>query len=273
MNRDPKPANVTPAPAGRPNRKGSPRGSTARLPGKRGGGSLDALMSSKWQHWTSPPKFLERLHRLGRPALDPCSNFASRTGALIEWFGTEAYHREQAERAYEDRCKKLEKVPTKAEREQASERAANVLGLDLIAAGALGRNASPKDGLVESWSSLGLISYAYWNPAFNQLAAWLKKGADERDQGVESVGLFPARTDTVGFHQHVFGRANAGCFWQGRINFDNAPPGSERPGGTFPAFVAYYGARIDDFFAAFDGAGELCRLNTPVYTEGAHVDR
>jgi len=242
----------------------------------RGQGNLAALMSSKWQNWTSPQKFLGHLHKLGKPALDPCSNAASRTGALIEWFGTESYHRDEAVRAYEDGCKKLEKTPTAAQRDQASARAAAALQSALQVATAQGRKVSAKDGLGESWASQGLISYAYWNPPFDMLASWLKKGADEGDAGVESVGLFPARTDTVAFHEQVFARANAGVFWRGRINFDNppAPPAGEEaparlPGGTFPPFVAYYGSRVDEFFAAFEGTGELCRLNTRVYSEDA----
>lgn len=230
--------NGVPAPARRASRKGTPTKRVSR-PAKPGRGNLDAILSSKWQHWTSPPKFLERLHKLGKPALDPCSNFDARTGALREWWGN---HFEGIE--LEERIREM--------------RDCNFHGI---------RHVELRNGLAESWSSQGLISYAYWNPPFNRLADWLKKGADERDQGVESVGLFPARTDTVAFHEQVFARANAGCFWRGRLNFDNPPPDSKQPGGTFPPFVAYYGRRIDEFFAAFDGAGELCRLNTPVYTE------
>lgn len=238
--------NGVPAPARRPNRKGTPTKRTARSAKRgtgRGQGNLAAIMSSKWSHWTTPPKFLERLHRLGKPALDPCSNYFSRTGALREWWGN--HH------AVED----LDRVQRELERALEA-----------------GRHVQLRNGLVESWQ--GFVSYVYWNPPYGkELPSWLKKGADEGAAGVESVGLFPARTDTVAFHEQVFARANAGCFWRGRLNFDNPPAGSTQPGGTFPPFVAYYGARIDDFFAAFDGAGEICRLNTPVYTEDDHGSR
>ena len=253
MNRDLKPNGTIPHPRRAVGRSPASKGSPARRKGKRGTGrgqgNLAAILSSKWSHWTSPPKFLERLAKLGRPALDPCSNFHSRTGALREWWGN--HH------AVED---------------------LDAVQLELASALAAGRHVELRNGLVESWQ--GFVSFVYWNPPYGAaLPGWLKKGADEGAAGVESVGLFPARTDTVAMHEQVFQRATAGCFWRGRINFDNPPPAPEGvedwtpPGGTFPPFVAYHGRRVDEFFAAFDGAGELVRLNTPRHQEDDHADR
>lgn len=251
MNRAQTPVNDT-TPPRRSAAKRSPasKGRVSR-PAKRGSGrgqgNLAAILSSKWSHWTSPPKFLERLQKLGRPALDPCSNFASRTGALREWWGN--HH------AVED---------------------LDAVQLELATALAAGRHVELRNGLVESWQ--GFVSFVYWNPPYGAaLPGWMKKAADEGAAGVESIGLFPARTDTIAMHEQVFQRANAGVFVRGRINFDNPPPAEpgtedDKPpgGGTFPPFVAYHGRRVDEFFAAFEGAGELVRLNTPRHQEDDH---
>jgi phage N-6-adenine-methyltransferase len=79
------------------------------------------------------------------------------------------------------------------------------------------------DGLTRDWPRKGVC---WMNPPYDELAAWLKKAADEALGGSVVVALIPARTDTVAF-QEAASRASAVVFIKGRLKFvgakDSAP--------------------------------------------------
>jgi hypothetical protein len=205
------------------------------------GGKVDG-----WPHWTTPKSFLDRVRKVGPIGLDPCGNEASTVGA-----GT-AFH------------------------------------------GAM----IDADGLAMPWQpyTSGNIhpnGLAFVNPDYSATKAWIAKMIEEARRGVEIITLVPARTSTPWFHA-ILQSGDAGLLWgPGRIRFENPPPPRCRkckvsaadeaevpsrhqicpfgedgehawtePGKSpsIESFVGYWGPRVDAFFDAFDGAGELLRL-------------
>lgn len=67
-----------------------------------------------------------------------------------------------------------------------------------------------KDALHTSWKGTlhreKLAGAIWWNCPYSQCAAFVAKAAEERRQGVTSVGLIPSRTDTRWFHEHIWNR-------------------------------------------------------------------
>ena len=78
----------------------------------------------------------------------------------------------------------------------------------------------------EMWTDGGLdrewFGRVWLNPPYGrETAAWLRKMAEHGD----GIALVFARTDTRMFHESVFGRAKALCFFRGRPKF-HRPDGS-----------------------------------------------
>lgn len=125
------------------------------------------------------------------------------------------------------------------------------------------------DGLSLSWKRLvdeaggGLV---FVNPPYGgyrrKLKNWIAKCISESEAGCEVVCLVPAAVGSRWFRP-IFETANAGCAWFGRVQFLLPDPGDKRVGAPFWSFLAYWGERRDLFFEAFDGTGELMRLNAP----------
>ena len=88
------------------------------------------------------------------------------------------------------------------------------------------------NGLSKPWNGR-----VWLNPPYGTaLREWLKR-LTEHDNG---VALVPARTDTVWFHELVFGHAWAVLFLKGRIQFERAD-GRRRSGSPFPSCLVAYG--------------------------------
>ncbi len=177
-----------------------------------------ALLSSAWEHWTTPESFLARVRRLGRIGLDPCANEASTVGASCQAFGLK-----------------------KAARMWGSETAPeDGLTLDWRAC-LLG-------------ASLVFVNPPYGRA----IPPWAAKMAMEGRRGAEIVALLPARTDAGWFQRHILDEATALLFWgPGRISFDNPPVGVRGAGSTVSNAVAYWGPRPRQFGEAFEGCGTL----------------
>lgn len=76
----------------------------------------------------------------------------------------------------------------------------------------------------------------FMNPPYGRkIGAWVKKARNEAERGALVVGLLPARTDTVWFHEHVYSHAHIE-FLRGRIKFEGAA--SSAP---FPSMIAVWG--------------------------------
>ena len=103
----------------------------------------------------------------------------------------------------------------------------------------------PDDGLAETWPGRVFV-----NPPFGELSRWAAKCVEEkRQRGAEVVLLLPSRTDTRYWHAHVR-RAQAICFWRGRLKFLGAPAAA-----PFPVALAYFGPRPWAFQQVFSAKG------------------
>lgn len=86
------------------------------------------------------------------------------------------------------------------------------------------------DGLLQPWSGV-----VWCNPPYgNRIGDWAAKARMEVQNGVTTVCLLPARTDTRWFHEHILGRAEI-RFVKGRLKFG----GSENP-APFPSMIIIY---------------------------------
>jgi len=77
------------------------------------------------------------------------------------------------------------------------------------------------NGLTRPWSSResGFCTYAWCNPPYQNIIAWLNKAIQETENNVHTTMLLPASTDTKWFHQ---ARKSPHCdigFIEGRIRF------------------------------------------------------
>jgi hypothetical protein len=92
------------------------------------------------------------------------------------------------------------------------------------------------DGLSRQWFGLVWLNAPYGKHLYH----WLARLADHGS----GLALLYARTDTRGFHAHVWGRATAVFFFAGRLHFHEPVTGDTSPhkncGG--PMVLACYGA-------------------------------
>ena len=111
------------------------------------------------------------------------------------------------------------------------------------------------DGLAFDWDVIG-PRLVYVNPPFGLkgkgggATPWLRKAAET--QVAEVVVLLPARTDTAAFHDLIFGRCDALCFWRSRLHFSEA-----RDPAPFPSVFIYFGSSPQKFAAAFGPHGKV----------------
>jgi len=107
--------------------------------------------------------------------------------------------------------------------------------------------APPDDGLSLSWVHPGRV---YFNPPYGRgIAPWVEKAARHaKDDGIELIGLLPARPDTKWF-SHVW-KADVVCFLKGRLRFRGA-----KHSAPFPSVVPYWGANHGRFVEVFSPHG------------------
>lgn len=88
-----------------------------------------------------------------------------------------------------------------------------------------------EDGLNRSWAR----HRVFMNPPYGRkIHLWMKKAYEESLAGTLVVALVHARTDTVWFHEWVYGKAEL-RFVRGRLHFS----GMTR--APFPSMLAIYG--------------------------------
>lgn len=213
----------------------------------------DALKSSDWVHWTTPVPVLERVRQVAPILLDPCGNEASLATVAA-------------------RVTVMHGAPT---------------GRFLPVYGAPDSCYTIGDGLALDWklicatvtaptvgSGLTFVNCPYGRAA----GPFVEKMVVEAAKGVEIIGLLPARTDVGWMHDLLFKTAAAGCFWRGRIQFNNPPPAKckicrqceighagcghafvpmDKTGSTIPSLIAYWGRDLDRFSAAFGSSGKI----------------
>jgi len=88
------------------------------------------------------------------------------------------------------------------------------------------------NGLVSSWNPQNLkLNYAWCNPPYKNIGAWVDKAMEEAFENVNTVMLLPSSTDTKWFHK--LRRYDCGIgFVEGRIKFYDP---RERKYGASPA--------------------------------------
>lgn len=80
------------------------------------------------------------------------------------------------------------------------------------------------DGLAQKWSGI-----CWMNPPYGRaMIAWLKKAVEEKANGVTTVALIPARTNTGWWHDIVQPNADVE-FVRGRPKFGGATHGLPQP--------------------------------------------
>ena len=88
------------------------------------------------------------------------------------------------------------------------------------------------NGLLQSWFGI-----CWMNPPYGrELAKWIYKAAKEQKNGVTTVALIPARTNTGWWHDIIMPKAEI-RFIRGRPKFGNAKEGLPWP----MAVVVFYG--------------------------------
>lgn len=85
------------------------------------------------------------------------------------------------------------------------------------------------DGLKQSWKG----HTVFCNPPYSNLKAWVKK-ASEESKHATVVMLIPARTDTIAFHQYIYGKAEI-RFIKGRLKF-----GDSKNSAPFPSMIVVF---------------------------------
>jgi len=116
------------------------------------------------------------------------------------------------------------------------------------------------DGLSSSWATLSPTKRVWCNNPYTRSDLWVEKALDEMLQGVFTIMLVPANTETQWFHKLV--RYCSVDFFQARLKFEPAPAlaewyaakGKKLSGPGFPSMIA----RVDPF-APVDEIGRFRR--------------
>ena len=87
-----------------------------------------------------------------------------------------------------------------------------------------------ENGLKRAWGGYNV----FCNPPYSDLRAWIKKAYSEKDNANVIVMLIPARTDTIAFHEYIYGKAEI-RFIKGRLKFGNS-----RVSAPFPSMLVIY---------------------------------
>lgn len=90
-----------------------------------------------------------------------------------------------------------------------------------------------QDGLLQDWSGHAV----FCNPPYGRKTTgiWVRKCAGEaKNQNTKVVMLLPARTDTIAFHEYIYGKAEI-RFVKGRLKF-----GASKDAAPFPSMVVVF---------------------------------
>lgn len=112
-------------------------------------------------------------------------------------------------------------------------------GFDIDVAASVSNTKAPRfftkaqNGLQHNWSIKKGTTNVWCNPPYDDIGTWVEKAVQETFNGVTTVMLIPAATDTELFHNLIVNHAYMIYFLQGRIYFklqnvgkQSAPHGS-----------------------------------------------
>lgn len=89
-----------------------------------------------------------------------------------------------------------------------------------------------ENGLLQDWSD----DVVFMNPPYGrEIKHWIKKAYEESLKGAIVVCLIPARTDTMYWHDYIFGKAFDIRFLRGRLKF-----GDSKNSAPFPSAIVIY---------------------------------
>lgn len=90
------------------------------------------------------------------------------------------------------------------------------------------------DGLTTEWGSS-----TFCNPPYSKVSKWIQKAHAEWKKGKTVVMLINAITDTIAFHEYIYGQADL-RFLKGRICFLNpAEPTKKQPNPKASMLVVF----------------------------------
>jgi len=111
------------------------------------------------------------------------------------------------------------------------------------------------DGLSFDWADPDLgEGIVFMNPPFGrEVGAWVARARATAAAGRAVIGLVPARVDTRWWRESVAPpKADAVCFWGGRVRFLGAPASA-----PFPIALVYWGDSVALFSRVFRDVGDL----------------
>lgn len=116
----------------------------------------------------------------------------------------------------------------------------------------------PADGLRENWAGQNV----YCNPPYGRgIRDWARKACALRhedliDGTTNVILLIPAAVDTKHWQKGVFRCADAVCFIEGRLHFDDS-----KVGAPMACALVYFGAYLGDFLGHFKAIGYCAAVN------------
>lgn len=127
--------------------------------------------------------------------------------------------------------------------------------------------------LTRSWVEAAASGLVFVNPPYNQARDFVKKCILESVAGAEIIALVASRTDTQ-WTKGCLQTAEALCFWEGRIFFENPPGFSTGEAPSIPSVLYYWGKRRWEFQVAFTKHGfcidlRAARLRQASYAAGS----
>jgi len=109
-----------------------------------------------------------------------------------------------------------------------------------------------QDGLTQNW-----VGRVWCNPPYGRdTFVWLEK-LTEHGNG---MALIFARTETIGFHKHIWNKADAVFFFKGRIKFYHVD-GTQAGAANAPSCLVAYGKNNVEALQASGLKGRLVILN------------
>ena len=90
------------------------------------------------------------------------------------------------------------------------------------------------DGLVIPWGSS-----TFCNPPYSNVKEWIKKAYMEWKEGKQVVMLINAITDTVAFHEYIYGKAEL-RFLKGRVKFIDPKNPLKKSGSPKPSMIVIF---------------------------------
>jgi len=110
----------------------------------------------------------------------------------------------------------------------------------------------PDDGLAEPWAGRVWLNPPYGNDGW----AWLDRLAKHG----RGIALIFARTETAGFVEQVWGKADALLFLHGRLHFHHADGTRAKANSGAPSVLVAYGQADADALAVADLPGTYVQL-------------